>query len=250
MATLRATLFVLFQTLWTAILGLPCLPLLVLNRTYSQTLAKVWLRGMLWGSWVFLGLRAEVRGLENLPKGGCVIAAKHQSAFETFLFHTVVDDAVYVLKKELGRIPVVGWYLWSSGQIFVDRTAGAAALKSMVREVGIALDHGSQVIIFPEGTRVAPDARLPYHPGVSALYAQLQAPVVPVALNSGLYWPRNGFIKKPGTVIIEFLPPLPPDLNRKAFMAELEGRVETASRALAGLPAPEAPAEPQPGSSV
>jgi 1-acyl-sn-glycerol-3-phosphate acyltransferase len=113
----------------------------------------------------------------------------------------------------------------------------------MVKEVRVALDRGSQVIIFPEGTRVAPDDQLPYHPGVSALYTQLQAPVVPVALNSGLFWPRNGFVKRPGTVVVEFLPPMPPGLNRKAFMMELQTRVETASRALAGLPAPEASAQ-------
>jgi 1-acyl-sn-glycerol-3-phosphate acyltransferase len=243
MATLRAALFTLFQFCWTGTLGLPFLPILALDRKHSQTLARVWLRGMLWGARVVLGLRADVRGLENLPKGGCVIAAKHQSAFETFLFHTVVEDAVYVLKHELGRIPVVGWYLRSSGQVFVDRSAGAAALKSMVKEVRVALDRGSQVIIFPEGTRVAPDDQLPYHPGVSALYTQLQAPVVPVALNSGLFWPRNGFVKRPGTVVVEFLPPMPPGLNRKAFMMELQTRVETASRALAGLPAPEASAQ-------
>jgi 1-acyl-sn-glycerol-3-phosphate acyltransferase len=209
MATLRAALFTLFQFCWTGTLGLPFLPILALDRKHSQTLARVWLRGMLWGARVVLGLRADVRGLENLPKGGCVIAAKHQSAFETFLFHTVVEDAVYVLKHELGRIPVVGWYLRSSGQVFVDRSAGAAALKSMVKEVRVALDRGSQVIIFPEGTRVAPD----------------------------------GFVKRPGTVVVEFLPPMPPGLNRKAFMMELQTRVETASRALAGLPAPEASAQ-------
>jgi 1-acyl-sn-glycerol-3-phosphate acyltransferase len=238
MPLIRATLFATFQVAWTLALGLPSLPLLALDRSRTQALARFWLRGMLGAARVLLGLKVEVRGLENLPPGPCVLAAKHQSALETFLFHTLLDDAVYVLKKELAAIPMVGWYLRSSGQVFVDRSAGASALKAMVKGVGIALRRGSQVVIFPEGTRVAPDAKLPYHPGVAALYTQLGATVVPVALNSGLFWPRNGFIKKPGTTVVEILPPMPAGLDRKRFMTELESRVEGASRALAGLPAP------------
>lgn len=240
MAFLRSALFNLFYVGWTLVIGLAALPVLLLPpervRPLAQAVARAWLRGFLLAARWILGLSVEVRGRENLPRGGGLIAAKHQSAVETFLFHQLLKDPVYILKKELLSYPLVGAYMRAADQIAVDRAAGAAALKAMVRATRAALDDGRTVIIFPEGTRVPPGETRPYHPGVAALYTQLEVPVVPVALNSGLFWPRNSFVKRPGRIVVEILPPIPPGLSRRAFLATLSERIEGRSRTLADLP--------------
>jgi 1-acyl-sn-glycerol-3-phosphate acyltransferase len=138
----------------------------------------------------------------------------------------------FVLKRELLSIPLFGWYLRKVGMIAVDRAAGASALRNMARQASEAFAEGRSILIFPEGTRVPPGESRPYHPGVAALYTQLKVPVVPVALNSGLFWGRRSFVKRPGTVTVQFLPPIPPGLDRKAFMRELESRIEAAAMVL------------------
>ena len=181
------------------------------------------------------------------PNGTCgpaILAAKHQSAWDTIVFYRVLDaDPVYVLKRELTWIPILGWYLRRVGMVAVDRKGGAAALRRMTATAHAALAEGRRIVIFPEGTRTAPGARRPYHPGVAALYAATDVPVVPVALDSGRYWPRRGFLKRPGTITLRILPPLPPGLARKAFVAELEHRIEEACAALAGTPGDKSPAK-------
>ena len=139
-----------------------------------------------------------------------------------------------MLKKELLSIPLFGWFLKRAGMIAVDRKGGASALRSMARQATETLESGRSILIFPEGTRVAPGQTRPYQPGVAALYTQQKVPVVPVALNSGLFWGRRAFFKKPGTIVVQILPPIPPGLDRKAFMRDLESRIEPASAALAG----------------
>lgn len=189
----------------------------------------------LWGALILgalrwlVGLNWDVRGWENLPPGAVVIASKHQSAWETMVFLLLLDQPVYVLKKELRKIPLWGQYSDRYGNIAVDRQAGASALKKMVADVAATLKQGRSVVIFPEGTRTPPGERQPYHPGVAAVYTRTEAPVVPVALNSGLYWGRRHFIKKPGRIVLEFLPPMPAGLDRRSFLAELENRIETAT---------------------
>jgi len=167
-----------------------------------------------------------------------LIAAKHQSAWDTIIFSILLWDHCFVLKQELTRIPLFGWYLTRAGLIPVDRSGGAAALKKMVADARRAAEAGRPIVIFPEGTRVAPDAHRPYHPGVAALYSQLEVPVVPCALNSGLFWGRRSFAKRPGTITLEFLPAIPPGRPRKTFLAELEQAIEGRSRALAAEAAP------------
>jgi len=184
--------------------------------------------GMRW----ILGLTYEIRGLENVPQGPVLIAAKHQSVWDTTIFHILFDEPAYVMKKELMSIPLWGWYAKKCGSVPVDRSAGASALRTMLRGVAGALKAGRPVIIFPEGTRTAPGSKAPYHPGVAAIYTQTGVTVVPAALNSGMFWGRHSFIKKPGHIILEFLPPLPPKLDRRTFLAELETRIETASMRL------------------
>lgn len=191
-----------------------------------------WMALTMWSLKIIVGLSSEVRGRENIPDGPVVLACKHQSAWETGIFFLLVDDPAYVLKKELLSIPFYGWLLRKDKMVAIDRDGGASALKQMVRDSRQAIEDGRQLVVFPEGTRSEPGAKLPYHPGVAAIYKQAGVPVVPVALNSGLFWARRSFAKKPGKIIIEFLEPLPPGMDRKTFMSELENRVEDASNRL------------------
>ena len=229
MTVLRSALFIAFIWVWTLVLSLLYLPLLALPRKAMQPAIKLWLTGVLGVLRGVAGLSWELRGAENLPKGPVIIASKHQSAFETFAFHLLLSDPAYILKRELLWIPFFGWYLGKSGVIAIDRSAGTKALKAMVKGAEEACAAHRPVVIFPEGTRAAPGAKLPYHSGVAMLYGALKVPVVPIALNSGLFWRRRGFAKKAGVLTIEALPAIAPGMDRKAFMVELETRIETAT---------------------
>ncbi len=206
--------------------------LLAFPRRWEQRLVRLWTN--LLGKFLkmIVGLDIEIRGLNNLPPGPAVIVSKHQSAWDTFVFYTLVNDPNYILKKELMDIPFWGWCAAKCGAIGVDRDGGGSALKKMVRNTEDRLSKGRQVIIFPEGTRAKPGSRLPYHPGIAAIYGHTKAPVVPVALNSGLFWGRDSFVKYPGVVTVEFLGPMPPGQKRREFMADLESRIEGASDVL------------------
>jgi 1-acyl-sn-glycerol-3-phosphate acyltransferase len=200
---------------------------------------RFWARGTLWLLAVLVGLRHELRGAEHLPKGASLVAMKHQSAWDTIVLPLVLGDPAVVLKRELLWIPIYGWYtLASGGAIAIDRKAAAAALRSMVARARKIAAERRPVVIFPEGTRVAPGQSRPYQPGVAALYKELGLPLVPIAVDSGLYWGRRAFLKRPGRIVIEILPPIAPGLPRREVMAELERRIEEASdRLLATAPA-------------
>jgi 1-acyl-sn-glycerol-3-phosphate acyltransferase len=174
-------------------------------------------------------LRYEVRGREYLPAGPCLVAAKHQSAWETLKLHLLLPDPAVVLKRELTRLPVWGWFAVKAGMIPVDRGARGRALASLLAGARQVVAEGRPIVIFPQGTRTAPGTHHPYRIGVGMLYEQLHLPIVPMALNSGLYWPRRAFLKRPGTIVVEFLPPIQPGLDRHQAMHELEARLEAAT---------------------
>lgn len=197
-----------------------------------QRYARIWEGGINLLLRVLVGLRYEVRGRENLPGEPVIIASKHQSAWETLSFHLIVPNIVVGLKEELVRIPVFGHYLVKGGNIRIDRSGAARSLKSLVEGAKRGMSQGMSLLIFPEGTRKAPDDPPDYKPGVAAIYMQLKRPCVPVALNSGVFWGRRSFIKRPGTIVVEFLEPIPPGLSRAEFMQLLEERTETATRRL------------------
>jgi 1-acyl-sn-glycerol-3-phosphate acyltransferase len=229
---LRSLLFNLAYLLWSLVMHVLCLPLLLAPAAWVWAAGHLWIDGTLLLLRVLCGLDHRELGLEHFPKGPAIIAAKHQSAWETLFLSRRLGRPAFVLKRELLMIPLFGWFIRKVGMIAVDRAGKAAALKQMVRDANAAFAQGRQIIIFPEGTRVAPGAHRPYQAGIAALYGQLNVPVVPVALNSGLYWGRKAWVKKPGRILIEYLPPIPPGLDRKAFMAELEARLEPAARRL------------------
>jgi 1-acyl-sn-glycerol-3-phosphate acyltransferase len=234
MTFLRALLFNLVFFGSGALFLSLALPALVMPRWVTIRVGEVWFSFVLAVLRVICGISHEIRGRENLPTTPCIIAAKHQSTWDTLAFVTFIDDASYVVKRELLRIPVYGWLMNKAAMVPVDRAAGARALRTMVRAARARIAEGRQIVIFPEGTRTAPGERRRYHPGVAALYTQLSVPVVPVALNSGLYWRRRAFVKRPGRIVVEILPPIPPGLSRGAFMARLETAIEEACARLSG----------------
>jgi 1-acyl-sn-glycerol-3-phosphate acyltransferase len=230
---------VIYNVLWSLFMALTYMPLLpILSAQRFLKLVRFWLRGMIWGARIICGIRWQVEGRENLPQGACIIASKHQSAWETLFYHLLVEDPVYALKKELLSIPLIGWYMRKTRMIAVDREAGAAALRTVLRKAEPALAEKRQMIIFPEGTRVAPGDHKPWQPGVAALYARFsdQVPVIPVALNSGLYWGRNSFIKRPGLITIKILPAVPKGLGKKEVVEYLKNAIESSSDALCENP--------------
>jgi 1-acyl-sn-glycerol-3-phosphate acyltransferase len=233
MILVRSLLFNLSFFAWTALVCVLGLPALVLPRRVLVRLARFWAGGVVAMLAAIVGLRHQLRGLEHRPGGGVVYAFKHQSAWDTIVLALLVEDPMIVLKKELLAIPLFGWYLAKTGQIAVDRRGRAAALKRMLRAAAEGAARGRPIVIFPEGTRTAPGRHRPYHPGIAALYGQLGLPVVPVALNSGFFWARRSFVKRPGLVTVEFLPAIAPGLSRRDFLAELERRTETACARLA-----------------
>jgi 1-acyl-sn-glycerol-3-phosphate acyltransferase len=217
---------------WTVLFGLSILPLLAGPRLWAVAAGRVWVSVSFWLLERVAGVVYEVRGRENIPDGPALFAFKHQSAWETLAVNVLVPDPAVVLKRELKFIPIYGWFLQKAGMIPIDRSRGASALRHMVDAARAALSQGRSIVTFPEGTRSAVGAEPRYHPGVFALYAALDAPMIPVALNSGLCWRRRNFVIRPGRIIVEFLPPIAPGLRRREFMAVLQDRIETATAAL------------------
>lgn len=208
------------------------LPLLLASRKTLVRAVQLWARSNLWLLRTVAGIRVEFRGRDNIRPGALLVAAKHQSLWETFALLTVFDDPAFVLKRELMWLPLFGWLAWKSGMVPVNRGAGSSALTGMTQRAREETARGRQILIFPEGTRRPPGAEPAYKFGIAHLYANLDLPCLPVALNSGLFWPRRRFIRRPGTVLVEFLEPIAPGLPRKEFMEALQTCIEAASKRL------------------
>ena len=179
-----------------------------------------------------LGITHEIRGRENIPDGPIMIASKHQSMWDTQIYNLIFYDCIFVLKRSLLAVPLIGWFMWRAGMIAVDRKAGTGAMRQLLRDARKSVKNGHTIIIFPEGTRMPAGKRGRYQPGIAGLYKELGLPVVPVALNSGTYWPLRAFIKRPGRIVLKFLPAIEPGLDRHTFMKELEERIEAATASL------------------
>ena len=225
---IRSVVFNLLFYLNLLIYMTAAMPTLVLPYRVLVAFAKSWGRTNLWLLRVICNINVDWKGLEKIPTGALIVAAKHQSTWDTFALLTLFRDPTFIIKRELMWIPVFGWYAWKAGLIAVDRGAGLAALARMSARALQALKASRQVIIFPEGTRRVPGAEPSYRPGITQLYGKAGVPCVPVALNSGLFWPRRSFLRFPGTVLVEVLDPIAPGLDRKAFSARLQDAIETA----------------------
>jgi 1-acyl-sn-glycerol-3-phosphate acyltransferase len=196
---------------------------------------RFWARGIIVMLAVCCGVRVELRGREHVPVGRALIAAKHQCMYDVFAQFVWLPDNCFVMRKELMLIPFFGWYAAKMRMIVIDRDGGARALKAMVRDGQDRLAEERQLVIFPEGHRGEPGVAGDYQPGVAGLYRDLGLPAHLVATNSGVHWPAHGFLRRPGTIVFEYLPPLPAGLKRADFMRTMEERIETASTALLGL---------------
>ncbi len=232
MTRLRSLLYNALFLLWSVVMHVISIPLLFGPGKGIYLMGGIWARGCVLLLRAVVGLGYRIEGLENLPDGPVVIASKHQSIWETLAFCQIFQRPIFILKQELLRIPFYGWYLKRMGMIAIDREGGASALRRMLAEARETLDAGKHIIIFPEGTRTQPGQRRAYHPGVAALYKQLGVPVLPVALNSGLFWPAKSFRQKPGQITVKLLPQVPPGLDRRAFIDRLERAIEDASLSL------------------
>ena len=232
MLAIRSLLFNIYFFAWSALIILTGWIVLPLPPGAIRAHIGMWPKLNFPVMKYLLGIRYEVRGRENIPNEPVVFATKHQSAWDTMFFLWLNPANAYIMKAELARIPFWGWYMKRCGHIMIDRAGGASTIREMMRAAKAVLSEGRSVVIFPEGTRTPPGVTGTYHPGVAALYGLNGSRVVPVALNSGLFWPRRSFLKRPGTIVIEFLEPMPVDLKRDAFLTELQARVEAATRRL------------------
>jgi 1-acyl-sn-glycerol-3-phosphate acyltransferase len=231
----RSLIFVALFYLWSAVVAILCTPLLLAGPAPTLKMFDLWASGILLLLRLICGVKVEVRGREHIPTGPALVAPKHQCMLDVFAQFTVLPKTAFVMKQELMWIPWFGWYATKVRTIVIKREAQAAALKKLVREAKERFAEDRQVVIFPEGTRTEPGAPGAYKPGIAALYREIDVPVHPVATNSGAHWPRHGFIRKPGTIVFEYLEPIPPGLKRAEFMRILEERIETASAKLLSL---------------
>ena len=239
---LRSLLFALAFYIATALYLVLGSWLLLAPRSWAMAGLAAHARTSVWLLKLICGIRMEVRGRENLPPGPVLVAAKHQSAWDTFALIPLFGDPAIVLKEELSRIPLYGQFCRKFEHILVRRERAAVALKGLVADARERAAAGREIVIFPEGTRRAPGAPADYKPGVVALYEGLGVPCVPLALNSGLFWPRRKLMRYPGTIVVQILEPIPAGLDRKAFRRELEHRIESACARLVA----EAMATPNP----
>ena len=232
MQAIRSLIYVFLFVSWSTFIVILNAIFLPFPRSVSQATIRVWMHGTMMLLRGVVGLRYEIRGMERVPEGPVIFASKHQSAWDTAIYYMFDKDPAYILKKELLKIPLYGLTLRKAGHIAIDRDGGMSTLKHVLRETRRAIQEKRRVIIFPEGTRTLPGEPRTYQPGVAAIYKDAGVPLIPVALNSGSFWGRSGYIKYPGCIVMEFLPPIPSGLNRKVFMKELQQQVDEASERL------------------
>ena len=226
---LRSLVFnILFYVVFLSY-ALIALPTFAMPRAATLKIASWWAKTNIILMRAICGIKVEFRGVENIPKGPLVVASKHQSMWETISLLRFFEAPFFVVKRELKFIPLFGLYIIKTNMIAIDRSAGAAALRAVLRRAEEEVRQGRQFVIFPEGTRTAPGAPPRYKAGVGMVYADCGVPCLPVALNSGLFWPRRTFMRYPGTLVVEFLDPIPPGLKREEFLTRVESVIEAAT---------------------
>jgi 1-acyl-sn-glycerol-3-phosphate acyltransferase len=228
----RSILFNILFYLNLVVLLIAAIPTLLLPPRAIIEMAKLWGRTSLWLLRVICGTKVEFRGLERIPPGPLIVAAKHQSTWETFALLSLFKHPVFIIKRELTWIPLFGWFTLKGKMIAVDRGSGSQALSAMTVRARATIRSGRQLFIFPEGTRRAAGAEPRYKFGVAHLYDVIGVPCMPVALNSGLFWRRRSFLRLPGTIVVEFLEPIAPGLDKQAFFTRLQGEIEAATTRL------------------
>ncbi|MBB4303579.1 1-acyl-sn-glycerol-3-phosphate acyltransferase [Rhodobium orientis] len=232
MLVLRSLLFNIAFYAFISVALLLILPVFVLPRRWGWNAVRFWGIANLWMLRHIAGVKVDIRGREHIKPGGYLVASKHQSAWETFALVPLFADPTFILKRELMHIPFFGWYAARFRMLPIDRGRGSAVLPALTERTKKAVAEGRQVIIFPEGTRRPAGAEPAYKFGVAHLYANVGCECLPIALNSGLYWPRRTFLRYPGTIIVDILPPIPPGLSTSTFHRTLKAEIEAASARL------------------
>lgn len=224
---LLSLVFIVQMYLAMVVLAVVSVPFAMFSRDAAYGAMHAYCRWVAWSARVILGLRSEVRGVP--PTGEALVAAKHQSFFDIILIFGACPRPRFIMKAELRWAPILGWYAMRIGCVPVNRGKRGAAIQKMKEDVARGTSQPGQLIIYPQGTRVAPGTKAPYKVGTALLYDQLGQPCVPVATNVGVFWPKRGLLRKPGLAVVEFLPPIPPGLPVAAFMARIEAEIEAAS---------------------
>lgn len=224
---LLSLLFVVQMYVMMAVFGIAYLPYAILRKQGALAATHAYARYVRWAARVMLGLKSEIRG--TVPTGQVVIAAKHQSFFDILVIYSELSRPRFIMKKELVYAPFLGWYALRVGCVPVDRGKRGQAIAQLKDDVARGATEAGQLVIYPQGTRVAPGDYLPYKVGVGLIYDQLECPCVPAATNIGMFWPKRGILRRRGTSVVEFLPAIPPGLEVKEVMQRIEAQVENAS---------------------
>jgi 1-acyl-sn-glycerol-3-phosphate acyltransferase len=227
---IRSLIFMIVIYVWMLILGIVYLPYAIFAKQGALRACKTYARSTMWLARWMVGIRCEVRG--TVPTGEVVIGAKHQSFLDIIMIFDAIPHGKFIMKRELLWTPVIGMYARRLGCIPVNRGKKGAAVAKMVKDVAKEFAEPGQLVIYPQGTRVAPGVSKPYKVGTAILYSGLGFPCVPVATNAGVFWPRSGILRKPGLAIVDFLDPIEPGVERDAFLSRLEDVIETRSDAL------------------
>ena len=230
MQWLRSLFFIVQMYVAMLVLAIVFFPWAVFSSRGAHAACHTFCRYVFWSLRWMVALRVEVRG--DIPTDDVMIAAKHMSFLDIMMIYNAVPRGKFIMKKQLMFSPILGQYALRIGCVPVNRGKRGAAIRKMLEDVEAGRTTGGQLIIYPQGTRVAPGASLPYKAGTGALYEELGQPCVPVAANVGVFWPRHGILRKPGLAVVEFLPRIEPGQTKQDFMAELEQVIETRSDAL------------------
>ena len=225
----RSLLFYLFLSLWTIFMGILCLPLLILPSKHLHNPINLWILGIFYLLENVCKITHEIQGKENIPRNAVLVASKHQSAFETFALFYYLSNAIFIHQSQLFFIPIFGQYLKKINMISINRNGGSATMRLMLKKTKEKTLDGFSIIIFPEGTRKKPGEKPDYKSGFYGLYKEMGTQILPVAVNSGKYWPKHTLIKKPGNIIINFLPPIEANLKKDIIHKKLESIIENAT---------------------
>jgi len=223
---IRSILFYAFLSVWTIFMGIICLPYLFVSNSHIRKPINFWIMGIFKLLEVICNITHEIRGRENIPNHSVLIASKHQSAFETFALFFYLKKSIFIHKKQLFFIPIFGQYLKKTNMISINRSEGAAAMRKMLREAKSKIAGGYSIIIFPEGTRKIPGDKPNYKTGFIGIYNETESEILPIAVNSGHYWPKHTFIKTPGKIIIKILEPIPAKLKKNEVLEKIESVIE------------------------
>jgi 1-acyl-sn-glycerol-3-phosphate acyltransferase len=215
--------------------SLVALPTFVMPRSAMLKVAGWWAKSNILLMRAICGIKVEFRGVDKIPKGPLIVASKHQSMWETISLLRFFEAPFFVVKRELKFIPIFGLFIIKTDMVAIDRSKGGRAMLAVMRRAEEEVRHGRQFVIFPEGTRTAPGAPPHYKAGIGLIYADCGVPVLPVALNSGLFWPRRTFMRYPGTLVVEFLDPIPPGLKRDEFLKRVETVIEEATNRIVAV---------------